>query len=191
MKTAFFTFFLLISVCGSYLTAQNLEDFKQVPAPDIMENTIHNEFRFNGYTNYWHDIYREWFRYGNLFKMANASVPLTIAQSKRDIADDMGIPGLIMQEGFMAALLAAPHDVLDQPAVQELESIGRKNVLAYLDPASEPGKILMSKYREDPAGLDQIQSHQIFAEILRRLKCFISKMETGRSLWLPLQMAKS
>jgi hypothetical protein len=173
MKTAFFTFFLLISFSGSYLTAQNLEDFKQVPASDIMENTIHNEFRFNGYTNYWHDIYREWFRYGNLFKMANASVPLTIAQSKRDIADDMGIPGLIMQEGFMAALLAAPHDVLDQPAVPELEQrIGRENVLAYLDPASEAGNILMSKYREDPAGLDQIQSHQLFAADFTEIKMF-------------------
>ena len=59
------------------------------------QNAVKTSFQFNGYTNYWHDISRNWVRYGNLFKIAAPDVDYTIAQSKRDIADDMNIPGLI------------------------------------------------------------------------------------------------
>lgn len=81
-----------------------------------MKNIVRNEFQFNRYTNYWHDIYREWIRYGNLFKIAIPNVEYTIAQSKIDIADDMKIPGLSLQKGFLNNLLNGQYVLLDQPA---------------------------------------------------------------------------
>ena len=68
-------------------------------SPD--KNAVKTSFQFNGYTNYWHDISNNWVQYGNLFKLAVSDVDYTIAQSKRDIADDLKIPGLYLQEGFL------------------------------------------------------------------------------------------
>ena len=82
------------------------------------ENAVKTNFQFNGYTNYWHDISRNWISYGNLFKIAAPDVDYTIAQSKRDIADDMKIPGLFMQEGFMNNLLNSKYLILDQPILK-------------------------------------------------------------------------
>ena len=62
---------------------------------------LKTSFQFNGYTNYWHDIRNKWIRYGNLFKIAIPDADYTIAQSRVDIADDMKIPGLSVEEGFM------------------------------------------------------------------------------------------
>ena len=115
-----------------------------------IENAVKNEFQFNGYTNYWHDTYREWYRYGNLFKMAIPNVEKTIMQSKVDVAEDMGIPGLIMQEGFLSGLLSAPYDLLDQPGKEQLESaLSDGNVLALVDPGSETGQSLVAKLPGD------------------------------------------
>ena len=44
------------------------------------ENAVTTNFQFNGYTNYWHDIYRDWISYGNLFKIA---IPKWITQLPR------------------------------------------------------------------------------------------------------------
>lgn len=61
--------------------------------------------QFNGYTNYWHDTYLNEYRYANLFKMATADVEKTILQSKIDVAEQLGFPGLLMEEGFISAWL--------------------------------------------------------------------------------------
>ena len=87
-------------------SGQNLDGYKYKGSFNPEDHAVTTRFQFNGYTNYWHDIYREWIRYGNLFKIAVPNVEYTIAQSKVDIADDMKIPGLSLQEGFMNDLLA-------------------------------------------------------------------------------------
>ena len=74
--------------------SQTLDGYKYNGSFNPSENAVTTHFQFNGYTNYWHDIYRDWISYGNLFKMAIPKVDYTIAQSKVDIADDMKIPGL-------------------------------------------------------------------------------------------------
>ena len=101
--------------------AQELDEFtcKGSFHPDI--SRVNSDFQFNGYTDYWHDIYRTWSRYGNLFKMASSDVEYTIAQSKVDIADDLKIPGLCVQEGFINGLLSEQYVVLDQPALARIE----------------------------------------------------------------------
>ena len=70
----------------------------------------------------------------------------TIAQSKRDIADDMNIPGLFMQEGFMNKLLNSKYQILDQPDLKKLEeSALNNNILVLIDPGTEAGKKLSGK----------------------------------------------
>ena len=80
---------------SSLAYAQNLDDYKYNGSFKPDENAVITSFQFNGYTNYWHDIYQDWIRYGNLFKIAVPNVDYTIAQSKVDIADDMKMPGFI------------------------------------------------------------------------------------------------
>ncbi|MBS0000064.1 MAG: hypothetical protein KFF73_13880 [Cyclobacteriaceae bacterium] len=184
MKTLFFIIFLTASISVNFLSAQRLADFRTQAPSRIMENTIHNNFQFNGYTNYWHDIYREWIRYGNLFKMANSNIPMTIAQSKRDLADDMGVPGLKMQEGFIAGLLSEPYEMLDQPTIQELEDrIKENNVLVLLDPVSDAGKVLMEKYPDDLSGNEKLKSHQLFAVDYSAVDAFYLENE-GRRIFV-------
>jgi len=62
--------------------------------------------------------------------MAVPNVEKTILQSKVDIAEDMGIPGLLMQEGFINGLFSETYNVMDQPNQIDLEDALRKeNVL--------------------------------------------------------------
>jgi len=184
MKTIFLSPFLLIVFTCNFLFAQKLADFKSGVATQIMDNTIHDEFQFNGYTNYWHDIYREWIRYGNLFKMANSNIAFTIAQSKRDIAEDMGVPGLTMQEGFIQGLLAESYNQLDQPSIQQLEeSIKGNNVLVVLDPTSEAGRMLMDIHTGDPAWNEKLNSHQLHAKNFVEIDAFYLENE-GRRIFV-------
>jgi hypothetical protein len=184
MKTLFFAIFLFAATSVNFLNAQRLADFKSEPVTPILENTIQNGFQFNGYTNYWHDIYREWIRYGNLFKMANSNIPLTIAQSKRDLADDMGVPALTMQEGFLTGLLSESFERLDQPTIQQLEErIKESNVLILLDPNSDAGTILMAKYPGNQAVSEKLKSHQLFAKNFDEIKAYYLENE-GRKIFV-------
>lgn len=107
-----------------------LLDF-QTGVAQQLENLILTENQFNGYTNHWQDTYHHWLRYGNLFKMAVSDVEKTIMQSKVDVAEDLGIPGLVMQEGFIDGLISDQFIVLDQPSVEDLESNLKNNNLFY------------------------------------------------------------
>lgn len=156
-------FNILISAPGHHVRAQERP----------IENAVRNEFQFNGYTNYWHDTYSEWYRYGNLFKLATPNVEKTILQSKVDIAEDMGITGLIMQEGFLSGLLAAPYTVMDQPRREPLEAaLSGGNVLAFVDPASETGQALVSRLPAELPWPERLGSHQYGAVDLIRADAF-------------------
>jgi hypothetical protein len=48
------------------------------------------------------------FRYGNLYKIRIPDVEKKIVQSRIDIAEDIKLPGLWMQEGFMMNWLSGP-----------------------------------------------------------------------------------
>lgn len=60
-------------IVGS-LSAQQLNDFAFKGAFDPLENAIRTEVQFNGYTDSCHNDYKEWIRYGNLFKMSIPNV---------------------------------------------------------------------------------------------------------------------
>ena len=102
MKTIFRKIFLtaviLTGVAVSISRSQNLDGFKYngIFQPD--KNMVTEQFQFNGYTNYWHNIFRDQIRYGNLFKITVPKMDYTIAQARVDLATEFGIPGLAMDD---------------------------------------------------------------------------------------------
>jgi hypothetical protein len=176
MKPIFRNYFLISAIvllfAGDAILAQDLDDYRYNGSFCPDENAVTTEFQFNGYTNYWHDIYRKWIRYGNLFKIAVPNVEYTLAQSKVDIADDMKIPGLKVQEGFMNGLFGEQYVLLDQPTLQKLsESIGETNILVLIDPATDAGKRLMGKLPADE-WKDKLKSHQFGAKDFTEVNAF-------------------
>jgi hypothetical protein len=162
-------FVLFCCLISSNLMAQKLDDSQSVKT-DLNQSMVNDDFQFNGYTNYWHDSYDKWIRYGNLFKMTVPNVKAAIAQSKVDIAEDMGIPGLSLQEGFINGLLNESFSVLDQPNVKQIEqSLQKGNVLVLVDPNSEAGKKLNGKFTETGISED---AHQLSAKNLVKVEAF-------------------
>ena len=154
---------LSIILCGNG-QAQSLDGYKIIGRDSIGNNEVKTAFQFNGYTNYWHDIRHDWFSYGNLFKAASPDVDFTIAQSKRDIADDMDIPGLFIQEGFMKNLLEAQYRVLDEPSSDDIyREVSDNNILILADPGSPAGRILAAKLPSDEPWRMRLKSHQLNA----------------------------
>lgn len=133
--------FALILFAGTTTFAQKITDFKLPENGTVNESVIVNQTQFNGYTNHWQNSFTELYRYGNLFKMAVPSIEQTILQSKLTIAEDMQMPGLLMQEGFISKLLSVKVQQKQNPTIQELEvAIKNDNVLLLTNPNSELGK---------------------------------------------------
>lgn len=154
--------FFLISIAAN---AQNLDDYKYNGSFNPDANVVRSSFQFNGYTNYWHNIYRENIRYGNLLKMTIPKVDYSIAQSKIDVAEDMKIPGLSLQEGFISELFSGTYTVLDEPSLQKLgESTASNNVLVLTDPDSETGKKLTAKLPKEDEWKKMLKSYQFGAK---------------------------
>jgi hypothetical protein len=152
---------------------QNLDGYKYNGSFNPDENAVVTNFQFNGYTNYWHDISHNWISYGNLFKLATPNVDYTIAQSKVDIAEDMKIPGLSLQEGFLNSLLNGQYIMLDQPTRQKvIESSGNNNLLVLIDPDSEAGKTFAEKLPKDNGWKEKLKSHQFGAKDFKEVNAF-------------------
>jgi hypothetical protein len=132
---------------------QRLNSFEYNGQEEVqLENTTQNAFQFNGYTNYWHNTYSNWYRYGNLYKIAAPDVAKSIMQSKVDIAEDMGLPGLALQEGFVNGVLASSPTVLDQPDLSSVEK------------ALSNGDVLVM--------VEMLNSHQYGDKTLEKVKAF-------------------
>ncbi len=166
--------FLLLSVFQAY--GQKLDDFKYNGSDAAVPYIVNDGIQFNGYTNYWHDTYHKWIRTGNLFKMALDNMEDVIMQSKVDVAEEMGLPGLIMQEGFFYGLTSDPYQILDQPTRAELEGIlESENVLVYIDPTSSLGKELIGGLSDRIVWPEKLKSHQYGARDLKRVDAYYLK----------------
>ncbi len=169
--------FTLISIA---VNSQNPDEFRHNGTINPEKNIISNSFQFNGYTNYWHDTRNNWIRYGNLFKIAVPDVDYTIAQSKVDIADDINIPGLWLQEGFIHHLFKTRYNVLEQPSLQTLADAASSSVvLALVDPESEAGKVLTGKLPKADKLKESLKSHQFNAIDFAEVNAFY--LENGKN----------
>ncbi|MDR1722581.1 MAG: hypothetical protein LBR84_01420 [Tannerella sp.] len=115
-------------------------------ATSAPNGAIVNDFRFNGYTTHWQDVYQHRYRYGNLFKMNIPDINAAIAQVKADIAEQLGLPGLRVQEGFVNAVITGgDYATLENPTEQALnEALKKGNVLVLAGADSDVGKKLSS-----------------------------------------------
>jgi len=147
------------------------------------QQPITKEFQFNGYTNHWQNSYDEWHRYGNLFKVSRMQVEKTFLQSKVDIADDLGLPGLLMEEGFVDGLLASQYTTLELPELDALkDALSQRDVLAYLDPGTESGKKVAALLPEDWEWPLMLGSYQYGAPELKRVDLFTIEKD-GHTLY--------
>lgn len=168
---SFFVVFHFLIASSSI--AQRISDYAFKGTFDPLRNAILTNVQFNGYTNYWHNDYREWIRYGNLFKMSIPNVENNIAQSKVDIAEELQLPGLLVQEGFLKGLLFAEYKTIEAPSLKELEeSITSGNVLVFTDSGSEAGKKLVEKFVRDSLLNIQLKSYQFGSVDFKEVNAF-------------------
>jgi hypothetical protein len=169
--------FLLLSVlilfaCPSGF-AQKISDFKILDSGSANKSGVVTQTQFNGYTNHWQNSFTEFHRYGNLFKMAVPNVQQTILQSKLNIAEDLGMPGLLMQEGFLTKLLSIKYQVLQNPTTAQLEEkIKTENVLLITTSNTEVGKNLEEISASQFNWTKGLQSYQYNDPGLETVKAF-------------------
>ena len=171
----FITTLSILMGCSSktYIDSFHLKD------ENTVNNAVVNKFAFNGYTTHWQNVYRQQYRYGNLYKVNVTDLENALMQSKIDIAEDMGITGLQMQEGFFNGLATSSHTVLYNPSVDELQTaLGSKsNILVFADRTSETGKKLHNKNKRLPSNLN---SYQTKAEDYEVVEAFM--LENGKNM---------
>src|SRR5450759_456550 len=108
-----------------------------------------------------------------IFLRLNCQISILLLPRARQISDDMKIPGLSVQEGFMNNLLAGKYVILDQPALQKLnEAIGNNNVLVLTDPDTETGKKLTGRLPKDDGWKEKLKSHQSDAKDFTEVNAF-------------------
>ncbi len=177
---------LLSSLTLSSIVAQSsLDEFVQSSDSHRFDyekhSSTHNE-QFNGYTNYWHNSYRTWVRYASLFKMGTPNIAYTLAQHKADVAEDLGISGLDMQEGFLAGLTSAPFETLLEPTTEQI--LGAKgNTLVFVSPASATGKLLQARIKKENPWPEKLKNHQARARNYIPVQAFVLNGK-NRSLYV-------
>ncbi|HOX74241.1 MAG TPA: hypothetical protein PLB27_05980 [Bacteroidales bacterium] len=174
LSLVLFAFIFLIS----NVSAQQLSDYSYNGKLDVLNNAVMNETQFNGYTNHWWNDYEKWYRYGNFYKISIPDVEKKIVQSKIDIAEDMKVPGLWMQEGFIMNWLSGQCSTLENPSASELTSAAAKgNVLVITSPATETGRMLLGKYSRNASWKTSLKSYQFNDPFLKTIDAFM--LENG------------
>ena len=175
---------LLISLVSPLQLAgqspDRLEDFKAVTnyPSGIQPNLMPGQF--NGYTNYWHDIYWIWHQYGNFFQVSAPDVLKSFLQNKVDIAEELGLPGLWMEEGFLESLFSAPYQELEVPttaAIEKALSESKQNLLIHTTLSSGAGIWIRKAVHLAPPAWEMLKSHQAKAKDFHEVRASI--LENG------------
>ncbi len=147
-------------------------DFVRIAQPEGA--AIGTPGEFSGYTNYWHSLSWEWRQYGNLFQLSLPRVARTIGQARVDIAEELGVPGLLMQEGFLAGLLGSSAVELDSPSLEDAAArLAVSDLLVFSDSASSFGARLARKIPADADWRKDLNSHQFGAAGLADIQAFV------------------
>jgi hypothetical protein len=152
---------VLIIVVFNLAAGEDLNKFALSAASSPTAPPVIMNGQFNGYTNYWHSVYWKWLQYGNLYVASQIDLEKSIAQNKVDIAEELGIPGLSLAEGFLDAWLKGRAAELEDPDAAALEkALDRGDVFVWAKPASPLGKRLLDKLAGPPAAGETLGSHQ-------------------------------
>lgn len=107
---------------GGAASGARLDRFRTAPTAAPASPLIRTPGRFSGYTNFWHDMAWTRHQYGNLFQLSTLDAEAAVAQAKRDMAEELGLAGLDMEEGFLSAYAASSVRALDDPSLAAVES---------------------------------------------------------------------
>ncbi len=166
-------FRVLLPIFIIFLSWPTVRNAPQKSFDFLDEFIIKTPGQFNGYTNYWHSLFWEWQQYGNLFQLSAPDVARTIAQNKLDTAEELGIPGLLMQEGFLAAFLGGTFRQLNDPTLNQLEKeLSESDILIYCSTASELGERLGKNFSGEWDWRPMLRSHQLNAAEFRDVQAF-------------------
>ena len=137
------------------------------------QHVVQSATQFNGYTNYWHDTYTNAYRYGSMFKLAQLDVEKTIAQSKMNVAEDLHLNGLEMEEGFMDYLLQQDFRIESHLSIADIQQeSAQTNLLVLLAPTDEAAK----HYSYETHWRQQLNSHQLGAVDFTDIKAFLAQV---------------
>ena len=171
----------LILAAGTFLAwpksvrAESLDRFKSAGSSAA---AITTSGEFSGYTNYWHSLSWKWSQYGNLYLISQPDVARSLAQSKADIAEELGISGLSLADGFLDAWLKARVREFGDPAVADLEKVlDGGDVLVYAAPSSALGARLLAMLPSPAPGSEGPRSHQRNARDYYSVRAFL--LESG------------
>ncbi len=121
-----------------------LAGFARISGASAGPEAVVQEGAFSGYTNYWQNLGWRWVRRGNLFLLGQPDVSRAVAQNKADIAEELGLPGLVIDEGFLEAWLGEAAVDLEDPDGEALsKALGRRPVLAWIKPSGPLGTRLL------------------------------------------------
>lgn len=169
-------------------------------AADSDRQPAQSGIEWSGYTNWWNSIYLQQYRSGSLSKVCVPDAAKILEQLRRNLAEELGIPGLQMQAGFLEGLFCGDYAILMNPSQSGLRDAFKDNdrVLALVVRDSELGKRLADKapecvniapgyqQRGKPATLDAFVLHRggrmLFAAVgtpddLARLKDLIAEAQ--------------
>ena len=139
--------------------------------------------RFSGYTNYWQTIAWRWEQYGSLFLIGQPDVRQAIDQNKADIAEELGLPGLVLDEGFLQARLDTRPTELEDPDVKTLgEALGKSDVLIWVKPGTDLSMTLLGQAHRREGTRDAPASHQAWAKDSHEIAAFVLSDGTRRLL---------
>jgi len=120
--------------------------------------------RFSGYTNYWQTNAWTWHQHGNLFLIGQPDIGTAIAQNKADIAEELGLAGLAMDEGFLDAWLARHPAELEDPDDEALgRALDRGDVIVWARASSPLGAKLLAKIPGPAGARAALGGHQAWA----------------------------
>ena len=129
--------------------------------------------RFSGYTNFWQTSAWSWHQHGNLFLIGQPDVAQAITQNKADIAEELGLPGLVLDEGFLEAWLRSdPAELRDPEAGALNAALERGDVLVWLETESPLGRKLLEKAPGLLTERTALGSHQSQGGDFRKLAAF-------------------
>jgi hypothetical protein len=152
---------VLIIAVFNLAAGEDLDKFAFTAAFSPALSPVVSSGQFNGYTNYWQSVYWKWLQYGNLYLASQPDIERSIAQNKVDIAEELGIPGLSLAEGFLEAWLKGSISELEDPESEALEkALDRGDVLVLSKASSPLGKRLLGRLPGPPVLRDSLASHQ-------------------------------
>ncbi|MBP5504941.1 MAG: hypothetical protein J6X89_02430 [Bacteroidales bacterium] len=136
---------------------------------------------WSGWTNWWNSDYKQMYQLGNLSKIAVPDAEKILQQRRLDLAVDLGLPFLQMQEGYLDGLLNEEYEVLDNPSEKEMNDAlhKAKAVLVFSDKDSDLGEKLA---RKAPEFKYDIPAYQLHGGVKDALPAFVQK-KGGKSIY--------